>query len=237
MGYPQRVYRRRPSAHAGARITRARSAHASALITRATSCPTTPACTTIPSNVHVGNALCGRDNTTLAPVTPTLELSPTARPSNEHGRALDWCTNGDQARTPVKATPQSYSPTSTGAAMMPAEGEARHQPMPGARICEDDGHARRIVRQYATSVHFIMRHTCNYLPLAYKRRRKTPSRGHVHTITLNSSHCDVTPLSHPHFHLTILVLASITLAGTWRICPLSRLACSPPLQAPRCKII
>jgi hypothetical protein len=36
---------------------------------------------------------------------------------------------------------------------------------------------------------------------------------------------------------TILALASINTSGTWRPGLLSRLACSPPLRAPRCNAI
>jgi hypothetical protein len=61
----------------------------------------------------------------------------------------------------------------------------------------------------------------NYLPLAYKRRGQSPCRGG----TTASTHHDIGTLPQSKT------------SGTWRPCLLSRLACSSPLQAPRCNAI
>jgi hypothetical protein len=163
-------------------------------------------CAAIPGDVHAGNALCGRDNTTPTPVVPTPELSPVMRLLNEHEHTLDDSTNDDRAQTPVKATPRSYSPTSTGATMTPAEARAHHQLTPGARIRKDDGLAWRIAHQYTTTVRFTVQHTCNCLYLVYKRRRQTPSRGHaITTRSIHNSHSTThdigTRINHPSWDL------------------------------------
>jgi hypothetical protein len=64
------------------------------------------------------------------------------------------------------------------------------------------------------------------LPLAYRRRRQPPSCGDRFSHTHN--HTSTPAFSHP----LILALCLNHLAGTWRLLLLSRLACSPPLQAP-----
>jgi hypothetical protein len=75
-----------------------------------------------------------------------------------------------------------------------------------------------------------VRHTCKLLsPWPIKGGAVSQPQGtdietdniHLHTFRL-----------HP-----ILALASISTSGTWRTSLLSRLACSTPLQAPRCNAI
>jgi hypothetical protein len=68
----------------------------------------------------------------------------------------------------------------------------------------------------------------NHLPLAYKRRRRSPGRGgttdSTHTCTLSAS--------------TVILASCLNqTSGTWRHYLLSRHACSSPLQAPRCSAI
>jgi hypothetical protein len=144
------------------------------------------------------------------------------RPSNEHEHTLDWCTGDDWVRASVKATPRNYSPTSTGAATTPAEAGVRHQPTPGARIRKDTFPARSTACQYATTVHITVRHTCNRLPLVYKRRR---TQRHTRSPTLTTSH-------HSHIHDIGIHLNHPS--RDLRLHLLSRLACSSPLQAPMC---
>jgi hypothetical protein len=63
------------------------------------------------------------------------------------------------------------------------------------------------------------------LPLAYKRRWRSPGRGDRMAFIR----------THPHAHSPdILALCFKHLAGSWRLFLLFHLACSPPLQAPWC---
>jgi hypothetical protein len=73
-----------------------------------------------------------------------------------------------------------------------------------------------------------VRHACKLLPPWPIKGGTVPS--HRGTKTDNA---------HLHAFLlhTILALALISTSGTWRTSLLSRLACSPPLQAPRCTAI
>jgi hypothetical protein len=77
-----------------------------------------------------------------------------------------------------QGTPQSRSSTSTGVVTPSAEAGIHRQSTTSAKICKDNYHTRHTVRQYATTVDIIMQHDCSCLPLAYKRRRQTPTAGH-----------------------------------------------------------
>jgi hypothetical protein len=68
--------------------------------------------------------------------------------------------------------------------------------------------------------------TVNHLPLAYKRRTRSPSRRE----TIDNNSLAFPPSS------TILALCLNQPSGTWRLL-LSRIACISPLRAPRCLAI
>jgi hypothetical protein len=93
-----------------------------------------------------------------------------------------------------------------------------------------DGHQLRGTARHASTRRRIVWHACKLLsPWPIKGGAVPQPQGtdietdgvHLHTFRLH----------------TILALASISTSGTWRTSLLSRLACSTPLQAPRCNAI
>jgi hypothetical protein len=142
---------------------------------------------------------------------PPYEASclPPTKPSN-------WHTDDDQTRAP---------------ALLPSK------PLDGHKIRND-----ACQRQDAPGWLSIPRHctpccrtrrlepcgmTVNRLPLAYKRRRRSPGRGE--TTDSNSLAFPPSP--------TILALCLNQPSGTWRLLLLSYLACSSPIRAPQCLAI
>jgi hypothetical protein len=99
------------------------------------------------------------------------------------------------------------------------------------RRTQEPGSTRTTVKSQALHAGFGIPHqkpcdtSVSHLPLAYKRRRWSPSRGHrTGTGSLASTSTSTSPP----------ILASFLnhSVGTWGLSLLSRLACSPPLQAP-----
>jgi hypothetical protein len=122
------------------------------------------------------------------------------------GRSTNYCTDTLEA-TPVRA-----------------QGAPRR--LNGSVIRQDGRQHHGTVRRTAARIE-IVRHACKLLPPWPIKGGTAPRpRGHG---TTDSDHLHALRL------LAILALASINTSGTWRPRLLSRLACSHPLRAPRCK--
>jgi hypothetical protein len=130
-------------------------------------------------------------------------------------------------RAYVWATTKWVTPTTPPSKPLLDRYRARHDAPPDARF------ARTAV--YSTTLYTMpphvdktVRHACKLPPPWPIKGGAVPQpqgRGRT-TLTCTLS-----------VFTTILALDSISTSGTWRIDLLSRLACSPPLQAPRCNAI
>jgi hypothetical protein len=99
---------------------------------------------------------------------------------------------------------------------------------PNRSEIRQDGHQLRGTTRHAFARRRIVRHACKLLsPWLIKGRAIPQPQGGQRRTTLSR----LSP-STP-----ILAFASINTSGTWRTSLLSRLACSTPLQAPRCDAI
>jgi hypothetical protein len=100
---------------------------------------------------------------------------------------------------------------------------------PNRSKIRQDGRQLRGIARHASTRRRIVRHTCKFLsPWPIKGREIPQPQGTRRQIAIMYTLSALT---------TILALASINTSGTWRPSLLSRHACSPPLQAPRCNAI
>jgi hypothetical protein len=149
-----------------------------------------------------------QDAATLAAVRPAASRQP-------HPRANVRTTTKQKAPTPPpsKSFPDGY--------------RARHDVPPEARI------ARTAV--YSTALYAIPPHVDKTVRHDCKPPPPWPIKGGAVPQPQGGRHGALTRTLSAF--TTILALASISTSRTWRPGLLSCLACSPPLQAPRCNAI
>jgi hypothetical protein len=132
-----------------------------------------------------------------------------------------------RSRVLTRTTIEQVTPTLPPSKPLLGTHRTRHDALPDARF---DRTAVYSVTLYIMPLHVdeIVRHTCKLSPPWPIKGGAVPQpqgRGQrAHTCTLSA-------------FTTILALASINTSRTWRPDLLSRLACSPPVQAPRCNAI
>jgi hypothetical protein len=182
-----------------------------------------------------------------SPPSPSALCDHPRRPNTIPGTASPsptlWGTGRQDAATPAVVRPAaSRQPHPRANIQTMTKREAPTPPplksfLDRYRACHDVPPEARIARTavystalYATPPHVArtVRHACKLPPTWPIKGGAVPrpqgGRQRAHTRTL------------PAF-TTILTLASISTSGTWRHGLLSHLACSPPLQAPRCNAI
>jgi hypothetical protein len=144
-----------------------------------------------------------------------------ARRCASYGRPL---AASSSQHTGGERTEDSYAATLEAA---PGGYMARHDVPPAARF------TRTAI--YSTALRAIPSHVARTVRHACKSPSPWPIKGGASSLAAGGRQ---TTLTHAlSTFTTILVLASIKPSGTLRTCFLSRLACSSPVQAPRCNVI